>query len=309
MLRKNLLVLVVSAALLAFPTPAHACPMCKEVVESNPQLAAMYNWSILALVSLPFALVAVIADRTVRAINPVAYQEAQQRVREFLWPKGWLYLASGVAALALLYYVTTPPNRASQLRLPSTTLDRQSTLNPNAPLPQLQDRVVVVTFFASWCPPCVEQMADLARLQQEFAGEGVAIIAISAFEDEATPPGIPHLHADGTLEFHAGAPDLASFVETNQITLPIVTSTPALSASFGGVTRIPTTFVFDLEGRLVTRYVNELRGVFVRPALEDLRRDIRGALACGRLSLKLARVGCAFLRDKDQELGLEAGPW
>jgi cytochrome c biogenesis protein CcmG/thiol:disulfide interchange protein DsbE len=309
MLRNSLLVLFVGVALLACPTPAYACPMCKEAVESNPQLAAMYNWSILALVTLPFALVAVIADRTARALNPGAYQAAQRRVTEFLWPKGWLYLAFGLAALALLFYVTTPPDPASQLRLPSTTLERQPAFNPNAPLPQLQGRVVVVTFFASWCPPCVEQMADLARLQQEFAGEAVAIVAISAFEDEATPPGIPHLHEDGTLEFHAGAPDLPSFVETNHIILPIVTSTPALSASFGGVTRIPTTFVFDVEGRLVTRYVNEPRGVFIRPPLEDLRRDIRGALTCGRLSLQLARAACSFLRDKDQELGLEAGPW
>jgi thiol-disulfide isomerase/thioredoxin len=161
-------------------------------------------------------------------------------------------------------------------------------------MPPLEDRVAVVTFFASWCPPCVEQVVDLARLRHEFDDQRLAVVAVNAFEDYATPSGVPHLHADGTLEFHAGAPDLASFIEANQLALPVVVSTPDLLAAFAGVTRIPTTFVFDAEGRLVRRYTNEARGAFVRPGLDDLRRDVRGALACGGLAFRLVREACTF---------------
>ena len=281
-------------AFLAFPNPAHACPMCKEAVESDPRLATGYNWSILGLVSLPFVLVTVTAVQVMRALNPVAYYELTQRLRAWLWPKGWLYLSSGVAALALLFYATTPPDPATRLRLPYTALEALPAANAAPPVPRLEDRVLVVSFFASWCLPCVEQVADLAQLHREFEGEPVALVAVNAFEDYTTPPGVPHLHADGSLEYHEGAPDLPGFLEANGIILPVVASTPALSDAFGGVARIPTTFVFDQQGRLVKRYINEARGDFVRPTLEVLRRDVGEALACGRISLRLIREACTL---------------
>jgi len=294
MLRRSLLILAVLLIFLACPSPAHACPMCKEAVESNPQLAAMYNWSIIVLVSLPFMLVAIIMTGAVRALNPTAYQELKQRVWEFVWPKGWLYISSGVTVAALLFYVTTPPDSVTRLRLPYAALVDLPTLTVGTPVQPLEDRVVVITFFASWCPPCVEQLADLAQLQKEFEGGGVTLLAVNAFEDYTTPPGVPHLHADGTLEFHEGAPDLASFLEANHVALPVVVNTPALSASFGGITRIPATFVFDPQGRVVRRYLNEPRGDFVRPTLEVLRRDVDDALACGRISFRLIREACTL---------------
>jgi len=294
MVRKSLFALVWVVTLLAFPATVYACPMCKDAVEANLQLAATYNLSIIVLVGLPFALVTVVTAHTARALNPPAYAAMKQRAQEFLWPRGWVYLSSALAALALLFYVTTPPDPATRLRLPYLSLETQPAAIPDRPLPQLEGRVVVVTFFASWCSPCVEQLADLTQLQHEFEDAGVVIVAINAFEDYTTPPGVPHLHSDGTFEFHIGAPDLPSFLAANHFTMPVMTATPALSASFGGVARIPTTFIFDPTGRLVTRYVNQVRGEFVRPKLDEVRGDMRRALTCGPLALQVIRDTCAF---------------
>jgi hypothetical protein len=106
---------------------------------------------------------------------------------------------------------------------------------------------------------------------------------------------VPHLHADGTLEFHPEAPDLPAFLAANHVSLPVATSTPELLASFGGVTRIPSTLVFDAQGQLVRRYANEMRGEFVKPTLEEMRGEIRATLACGRLRLPLIREACFFV--------------
>lgn len=304
-----LLALASLIALLAAPAQAYACPTCKDAVETNWLLASGYNWSVIVLVSLPFILVTAIMVGAVRALNPTAYRELKRRAWEFIWPKGWLYISSSVAALALLFYVTTPADPVTRLRLPTAELESLSSANTSTPRPPLEDRVVIVTFFASWCLPCVEQMSDLAQLQQEFADERVAVVAVNAFEDYATPPGVPHLHPDGTFEFHSGAPDLPAFLEANHVIFPVVMSAPWLSDSFGGVTRLPTTFVFDPEGRLVQRYINESRGDFVRPALEDLRKDVWAASACDRASLSLLRAACVFLRDKGWRLNVENGPW
>jgi len=309
MFRRCLLVLTSLLALLAWPASAYACPTCKDAIETNPLLASGYNWSVIVLVGLPFALVAAITVGAVRALNPPAYRELKQRAWELIWPKGWLYVSSGFAVMILLFYVTTPADPVTRLRLPSDVLGSLSPVEANTPLPPLEDRVVVVTFFASWCQPCVEQMADLAQLQQEFAGERLVVVAVNAYEDYVTLPGVPHLHPDGTFEFHVGAPDLAGFLDANHVVFPVVVDTPSLSDSFGGVTRLPTTFVFDPNGRLVRRYVNEPRGEFVRPQLEDLRKDVRAALACDRAALSLLRTACVFLRDRGWRLNVEKGPW
>jgi len=317
MLRDRIcLALAILLALLALPARAYACPTCKDAVETNPLLASGYNLSVIVLVGLPFLLVAAITVGAVRALNPPAYRELKQRAWELVWPKGWLYVSSGFAVMILLFYVTTPADPVTRLRLPSDVLGSLSTVEAKVPLPPLEDRVVVVTFFASWCQPCVEQMADLAQLQQEFADEKLVVVTVNAYEDYITLPGVPHLHPDGTFEFHplkgifdTGAPDLAGFLEANHVAFPVVVDTPSLSDSFGGVTRLPTTFVFDPNGRLVRRYVNEPRGEFVRPALEDLRKDVRAALACDRAALDLLRTACIFLRDKGWRLNVEKGPW
>ncbi|MGQ0601098.1 MAG: TlpA disulfide reductase family protein, partial [Anaerolineales bacterium] len=292
---KIVLALLVFLALLALPGTAHACPVCKESLESNPELAAGYSWSVIGLVSLPFVLVSVIMVGAMRALNPAVYAELKQRVWKFLWPKGWLYLSTGAAAVALLFYVTTPPDPVTEVRLSYATLKAQPVINQRALPASLENRVVVVTFFATWCPPCVEQVTDLTRLQEEFADEGVTILGVNSFEAYASPPGVPHLHPDGTLEFHTGAPSLPNFLETNHVTIPVLDNTPTLSVAFGEITRIPATFVFDAQGRLIRRYINEAQGEFVRPQLETLRRDVRAALRCGGSPVSVIREACLAL--------------
>ena len=50
------------------------------------------------------------------------------------------------------------------------------------PLPKL-DGKVVVAFWASWCPPCLVEFRDLARLHTAFAGRGLVIVAVNRFEE------------------------------------------------------------------------------------------------------------------------------
>jgi len=45
-------------------------------------------------------------------------------------------------------------------------------------------KVLVLNFWATWCPPCVEEMPSLSAFQRTFAGAGVAVVGISVDQDE-----------------------------------------------------------------------------------------------------------------------------
>jgi len=98
-------------------------------------------------------------------------------------------------------------------------------------------KVVIVNFWATWCPPCRAEIPDLVALQDKYR-DRLQIIGIS--EDE-TP-----------------VDDVKRFVAEHKINYPIVMSTPELVKLFPGVRALPTSFVLDPESRLVQKHVGML---------------------------------------------------
>src|SRR5579863_5590096 len=52
-------------------------------------------------------------------------------------------------------------------------------------LSQFKGQVVVLNFWATWCPPCVEEMPSLVQMQQRMKSKGVTVIAVSLDVDES----------------------------------------------------------------------------------------------------------------------------
>lgn len=94
-------------------------------------------------------------------------------------------------------------------------------------------KVVLVDFWATWCPPCQEMIPVLSRLHREYSEEGVVILGV-AFDDE-------------------GLSVLGKFVVEHQIPYKVLMGNRRVSNSFGGVSSIPTIFIVDREGRLVRK--------------------------------------------------------
>jgi cytochrome c biogenesis protein CcmG/thiol:disulfide interchange protein DsbE len=51
-------------------------------------------------------------------------------------------------------------------------------------LSQLKGQVVVLNFWATWCPPCIEEMPSLVQMQQRMKQKGVTVLAVSVDADQ-----------------------------------------------------------------------------------------------------------------------------
>jgi len=107
------------------------------------------------------------------------------------------WLAAAIASVALVagfalasrHFATSGTGMSAEAFFAATfnDLDGQPT-----EMARWKDRIVVVNFWATWCPPCVEEMPDLQRVHDEYADRGVTVVglgidnpsALKRFRDE-----------------------------------------------------------------------------------------------------------------------------
>ena len=102
-------------------------------------------------------------------------------------------------------------------------------------LKDLKGKVVLVNFWATWCPPCQKEMPDLEALYKRFQDQGFVILAIS--EDEETDKVKP-------------------FITERKISYPILLDPGQKVNNLFQVDGIPKSFVYDREGKLVAQSID-----------------------------------------------------
>lgn len=116
----------------------------------------------------------------------------------------------------------------------------------------LEGRVVVLNFWATWCLPCRVEMPALQRLHERYAGDGLVIVGLATDGHDR----------DAVM----------AFLRERGITFPVGAATLAQRADFGGIERLPTTILIDRGGRIR----HEVEGLFAPAALRTaVRRLLR----------------------------------
>jgi peroxiredoxin len=92
-----------------------------------------------------------------------------------------------VGALAVLYVFAMPSYRQGEPSIPGRRSPDFTIQNDGRQfhLSDLRGKVVVLDFWASWCPPCVEEAASLNALQQRISSQGGTVLGISWDDDPA----------------------------------------------------------------------------------------------------------------------------
>jgi peroxiredoxin len=101
-------------------------------------------------------------------------------------------------------------------------------------LSDLRGKVVLVNFWATWCPPCRKEMPDLETLYRRFAAQGFVVLAIS---DE-------------------DAGKVTPFIAQRGITYPVLLDPGRKVNELFQVDGIPKSFVYDREGKLVAQSID-----------------------------------------------------
>jgi len=139
----------------------------------------------------------------------------------------------GAATLALVAggWLKGSPARANELQVgrPAPPLVLKSLDGRNIATDDLRGRVVILTFWATWCDPCREELPVLSEYAQQHASQGLQVLGFSL----DSPDALPKVRSvASTLHFPVGL--LGS----------------AWAGGYGRMWRLPVSFVIDRDGRL-----------------------------------------------------------
>jgi len=114
-------------------------------------------------------------------------------------------------------------------------------------LSNYRGKVVIVNLWATWCPPCLEELPLLNRIQETYGPRGVAVLGLAGDDDPQT---------------------VRDFIAHNPVAFDVLLDVGGEVGTSYGITGYPETFIVDREGRLRQKIVGPLPADAGRPTAE-----------------------------------------
>lgn len=113
-------------------------------------------------------------------------------------------------------------------------------------LGQYRGKWLIINYWATWCPPCLEEMPDLVNLYDARKHKDVMVIGV-------------------TFEY-SSAKAVAAFVDDMLVSYPIVLGDASIAKKLGKAEVMPTTYIYNPSGKLV----KTKRGLITRAMIEQI---------------------------------------
>lgn len=114
-----------------------------------------------------------------------------------------------------------------------------------------EGKALLITFFATWCAPCLQEIPALKELHNKYQSQDFAVLGLSV--DESGPQVVVKL------------------IKKAEINYTVLMADRAITRKFGGIAGIPTSFLVNKQGEVVKKYP----GYVPRSLLE---KDIKAVL-------------------------------
>ena len=101
-------------------------------------------------------------------------------------------------------------------------------------LSQLRGKIVVLNFWATWCPPCVDEMPSLVEMQKKMRDKGVTVLAVSVDDDRTA---------------------YNKFLQDHKIDLLTVRDDGKKSSILYGTFKYPETYIIDRNGTIRRKFI------------------------------------------------------
>ena len=101
-------------------------------------------------------------------------------------------------------------------------------------LSQFKGQILVLNFWATWCPPCVEEMPSLVRMQQRMQSKAVTVLAVSIDVDES---------------------NYRRFLKDHNVNLLTVRDPDQKTNSLYGTSKFPETYIIDRQGVVRRKFI------------------------------------------------------
>jgi cytochrome c biogenesis protein CcmG, thiol:disulfide interchange protein DsbE len=160
---------------------------------------------------------------------------ATRRIYYYSWVKRIPRYAGVITAAVVLVglfgcYSGSRPSRIGAVAPDFTVRDSDRTVT----LSQLKGQVVVLNFWATWCPPCVEELPSLMQMQQRMKAKGVTVLAVSIDADEG---------------------NYRQFLKDHNVNLLSVRDPDQKSSGLYGTFKYPETYIVDRNGVVQRKFI------------------------------------------------------
>lgn len=162
--------------------------------------------------------------------------------------------ASGNACLASTFFGTTSSvqtvaNNAGKGRA-APPWELKDLEGKAVKLSDFKGKVVLLNFWATWCPPCRKEIPALIALQNQYRDQGLVVVGISLDQ--------------------GGASTVKPFATRMKINYPLVIGDEKTAAAYGGIQAIPTTFYIDREGNVASQHQGDADQAAFEAAIKPL---------------------------------------